>query len=314
MRKVIGIGETVFDIIFKNGQPISGKPGGSVFNAMVSLGRMGEHPLFISEVGNDNVGQLVRQCMEENGVATDLMCTLPQEHKSAVALAFLDENEHPEYMFYTDYPNFGRLDYIMPDIQENDIILIGSFFALNEALREPIIELLAKARDKKAIVYYDVNFRKNLAPKVRHLMPYFLENMEYVTLFKGSDEDFKYLLGEEDPSLTYKEHIDFFTKNFIYTKGADGVTLFSNGNEPKSYPAHKVTPVSTVGAGDSFNAGVIYGLLKYGITYDNLKTGCVPTVIWDKVMKCGIEFSSMVCTSLENYISKDFADQFKTQE
>ena len=45
MRKVIGIGETVFDIIFKNGQPISGRPGGSVFNAMISLGRMGQHPL-----------------------------------------------------------------------------------------------------------------------------------------------------------------------------------------------------------------------------------------------------------------------------
>ncbi|MCQ2191551.1 MAG: carbohydrate kinase [Paludibacteraceae bacterium] len=313
MRKVIGIGETVFDIIFKNGQPISGKPGGSVFNAMVSLGRIGEHPLFISEVGNDKVGEMVRECMNDNGVSTELMCTLPHEHKSAVALAFLDQNEKPEYMFYTDYPNYGRLDYTMPDIRENDIILIGSFFALNEELRTPLIELLSLARDRKAIVYYDVNFRKNLANVVRHLMPAFLENMEYVSIFKGSDEDFNYLFNENDSDLTYKEHIDFFTKNFIYTRGADGITLYSNGNAPKNYAAKVVTPVSTVGAGDSFNAGVIYGLLRYNISYDDLKMGRVPVEVWDKVINCGVEFSSFVCTSLENYISKEFANDFKAR-
>lgn len=41
MRKVIGIGETVLDIIFKNEQPIGAYPGGSAFNALISLGRCG---------------------------------------------------------------------------------------------------------------------------------------------------------------------------------------------------------------------------------------------------------------------------------
>ena len=41
MRKIIGIGETILDIIFKNGQPTKALPGGSVFNTMVSLGRLG---------------------------------------------------------------------------------------------------------------------------------------------------------------------------------------------------------------------------------------------------------------------------------
>lgn len=313
MRKVIGIGETVFDIIFKNGQPISGKPGGSVFNAMTSLGRIGQHPIFISEVGNDNIGQMVRQSMEENGVSTECMCALPHEHKSAIALAFLDQEEKATYSFYNDYPDTGRLDYTMPDIHEDDIILIGSFFALDEKLREPLLDLLNEARKKKAIVYYDVNFRKNLKDRVRHLMPFFLENMEYVTIFKGSDEDFEYLYNETDQEHTYKEHIEFFTQNFICTRGTEGSLLFSKGNPAKSYPAKLVKPVSTVGAGDNFNAGVIYGLIKYGIGHDDLKNGRVPLELWDKVINCGTEFSSFVCTSLENYISKDFANTFKQQ-
>ena len=56
MRKVIGIGETVLDIIFKEGQPVSAVPGGSAFNAIISLGRCGVNSTFISEAGNDRIG------------------------------------------------------------------------------------------------------------------------------------------------------------------------------------------------------------------------------------------------------------------
>lgn len=305
MRKVIGIGETVFDIIFKNGQPISGKAGGSVFNAMVSLGRTGQHPIFISEVGDDMVGQNIKECMKENGVSTDYLCPL-YNHQSSLALAFLDEKEQPEYMFYKDYPTDKRLDYTMPDIQPDDIVLIGSFFALDTNVREQLMEILKMARKQEAIVYYDLNFRKNHKWEVRHLMPAILENMEYADIIKGSDEDFANIFDEHDSQQTYKEHIEFFTKNFLFTEGDKGATAYGKDFK-KHYDAKKTTPVSTVGAGDSFNAGVIYGLLKYRVRYRDLKDG-IDEETWDKIMNCGIEFSSHVCTSLENYISKDWAE------
>ena len=63
MRKVIGIGETVLDIIFKGDTPINAVPGGSVFNGLISLGRSGVKTTFISETGNDRVGRrIVRSC------------------------------------------------------------------------------------------------------------------------------------------------------------------------------------------------------------------------------------------------------------
>ena len=58
MRKVIGIGETVLDIIFKDDEPVSAVPGGSVFNALISLGRAGVKASLISETGNDHIGRL----------------------------------------------------------------------------------------------------------------------------------------------------------------------------------------------------------------------------------------------------------------
>ena len=71
MRKVIGIGETVLDIIFKKGQPIGAYPGGSTFNGIISLGRSGIHTTFISEAGNDRVGRYVIGFLKENGVNAD---------------------------------------------------------------------------------------------------------------------------------------------------------------------------------------------------------------------------------------------------
>ncbi len=55
MRKIIGIGETVLDIIFRNEQPIQAVPGGSTFNAIISLSRAGAKTSFISETGNDRI-------------------------------------------------------------------------------------------------------------------------------------------------------------------------------------------------------------------------------------------------------------------
>ena len=100
MRKIIGIGETILDIIFKNGQPTKALPGGSVFNTMVSLGRLGIPVHFITELGQDQVGNNILSFMRENNLSTenvDIFC----EGKSPVSLAFLnDQNEAPVYVLY----------------------------------------------------------------------------------------------------------------------------------------------------------------------------------------------------------------------
>lgn len=47
MRKVFGIGETILDIIFRNDQPQKAVPGGSVFNGLISLGRLNVPRMFL---------------------------------------------------------------------------------------------------------------------------------------------------------------------------------------------------------------------------------------------------------------------------
>ena len=68
MRKIIGIGETIMDIIFQDNQPTAAVPGGSVFNGVVSLARLGLPVTMLSETGNDRVGRQILDFMTANGI------------------------------------------------------------------------------------------------------------------------------------------------------------------------------------------------------------------------------------------------------
>ena len=86
--RIIGIGETVFDILFKNNQPQKAVPGGSTFNSIVSLGRAGMHCAMVTEAGGDHVGDLICNFLQENGVSQEYVCR-HQNVQSHISLAFL---------------------------------------------------------------------------------------------------------------------------------------------------------------------------------------------------------------------------------
>ncbi len=308
MRKVIGIGETILDIIFKGDQPHTAVPGGSVFNGLVSLGRIGVPVSFISEIGNDRVGEIIRKFMEKNHISTDFVDCFP-DGKSPVSLAFLNDENNANYIFYKDYPA-QRLEVALPRINEDDIFIFGSYYSLNPVLRNRMIEFLQYAHERKAIIYYDPNFRKAHAHEAIRLTPTVLENLEYADIVRGSDEDFLNLFGKTDMQTVYKEHIKFYCSRFISTHGENGVNLFTNTMN-EHFDAPSIHPVSTIGAGDNFNAGIIFGLLQQDVRYADLNT--LSKEKWEKIIRCGMDFASEVCQSYNNYISEEFAATYPRQ-
>ena len=302
MRRVIGIGETILDVLFKDNQPKAAVPGGSVFNGIISLGRAGANVTFISEVGGDKVGNIILDFMKENGVGTDNVMVYP-DRKSPVSLAFLNEKNDAEYIFYKDYPSL-RLDAEMPEVTGDDIIMFGSYYAITPQLRDKVKELLDRARKAGAIIYYDVNFRKSHAHEAIKLMPIILENFEYADIVRGSNEDFGFMFGMTDPDKVYQHKVSFYCPRFICTHGGEGLCL-RTASLKKDYPVAPLQTVSTIGAGDNFNAGLVFGLLKNRIRRADLDE--LTEADWDKIIASGMSFSKEVCTSLDNYISKEFA-------
>ena len=305
MGKVEGIGETVFDILFKNNSPVGAVPGGSVYNSIVSLGRAGVPAAFVSEVGNDRVGNLIVEHLRDSGVDTSAVCCF-DDGKSPLSLAFLNEQGDADYLFYKDYPA-NRLAVEFPQLGQGDILLFGSYFVLNPVLRSKVKPFLQKAKESGATLYYDINFRRNHIHERDSLLPSIIENMELATIVRGSADDFRYLFDSTDGAEIYRSHIAPHCRNFIFTSGGGPVTLFTPSFTAQ-YAVPQVEVRSTVGAGDNFNAGVVYGLWRRGIC--SAAVASLERPVWDTIVHCGLSFSARACTLLDNYVDKEWAAGF----
>jgi len=158
MSHIYCIGETVYDIIFKNECPASGTPGGAMLNTSITLGRIGIPIHFISEVGYDRIGSGILSFLKENGVSTHFI-KQEDESKTALALAFLDKDQDATYDFYKSSP---EQDFTVstPEFTANDFFLFGSFFALSSRYIPALKTLILVAQEAGALIFYDPNFRE----------------------------------------------------------------------------------------------------------------------------------------------------------
>ncbi len=296
--RVIGIGETVLDILFKEDQPQKAVPGGSTFNSIVSLGRAGVHCAMVTDVGGDHIGDIICRYLQDNGVSSEYVCR-HEKVKSHISLAFLDEHNDAQYIFYKDHASVS-LDGPLPVFGKDDVVLFGSFFAINPVIRPVVGRLLREAREAGAWLYYDVNFRKNHIADLPEVMPNIEENMRLADVVRGSTEDFGFLYGLHDGEAIY-ERVRRYCPTLILTDGARPIRLYTpDGCE--SYPVEPIETVSTVGAGDNFNAGYIYAKLTSHLS-----------PFTSHLIEMAQRWSQDVCRQLGNNISDELVETLKKQ-
>jgi len=301
MRKVFTIGETVYDIIFSDGKVQTGKPGGSMLNASVSLGRLGLDVSFISELGKDDIGDLIVNFLETNNINAKYIHRF-NDGKSPLALAFLDENKNATYTFYKSYPQ-KRLQQQLPEVSKNDIVLFGSFFSVSSEVRRPIKRFIERAGKKGAIIVYDPNIRRGSHAQTPGFIEMICENFSLANIVRASHEDFEVVFGIKNSRDAYNLLKEYSDAMLIYTTGAETVELKSKSIE-MNLPVPKIDVVSTIGAGDNFNAGLIFSLINQGIYKNDLSEA--DKVQLKKILQTGIKCSQEVCRSFENYIPVEF--------
>ena len=296
------MGETIMDILFRNNQPIAAVPGGSCFNTIISLGRTGTPSVFLGYTGGDVVGEQTVGFLRDNGVSTEYF-ELRKEEKSAISLAMLNEQGDANYLFYKTPPN-AYADTPIPTFTDEDILLFGSYYASSPGTREYVRKVLRMTKSTGSIVYYDLNFRKSHQHELEELMPALIENFEYSTIVRGSADDFEIMYNERDARTIYKKYISQHCSIFICTSGPGLITVCTP-QVTIDFPVPAVETVSTVGAGDNFNAGFIYGLTQLGIKRADLAS--LSEDKWLQLLKSGCAFAAQVCQSEQNSISREFA-------
>jgi fructokinase len=138
-------------------------------------------------------------------------------------------------------------------------------------------------------------------------VPVIVENMQTAAIIRGSDEDFKNIFRSKNADEAWNV-VKKYCNCLVYTANAEGVYVRTISFSGK-FPVKKIKPVSTIGAGDNFNAGMIAAMYGNKITLAQLDK--IGEEEWSKIVSMGVDFATEVCLSYENYISHEFAEKIK---
>lgn len=302
-RKIVGVGESILDILFRGGQPVAAVPGGSSFNSIISVGRVGVPCTFVGYTGADHVGQQTMDFLRSNGVGTDFF-QLRQGEKSAISLAFIGENGDATYSFYKEPPHVAGI-WTLPEMERGDVLLYGSYYAASPGMRPLLKQLLERSAQAGGIVYYDLNFRPNHRDELDSLMPSILENLSKSTIVRGSTEDFEVVFSSREANYIYNVYVSHYCPYLICTAGAEQITACTPSGSYDFLVPPIADVVSTVGAGDSFNAGFACALIWENVMPEDLPS--LGREAWQRLIATACRFAAETCRSTENYISRQSA-------
>ena len=183
--------------------------------------------------------------------------------------------------------------------------------ALREEGRNELLLHLNEAYDMNVLTFYDPNIREFGPLELFSIRKKFEENLYYTKVLKGSNQDFQRLYETSDANEIFQKIEKFGVEVLIVTSGTEDVQLKTK-NLLKTFPVKKVSPVSTIGAGDNFNAGLIYAMFINSIDKNNIRQ--ISEAQWGEIMEYAIAFAGFVCESDLNYISNEFAQKVLTEQ
>lgn len=285
------------DIIIANDGQTVAKPGGSLLNVSVSLGRSGKEVSLISEIGDDEVGSMLTDFLSENKVLTHLVKKHPN-CKTSLAIATLDETQKPSYSFYKAYPEKRFLPK-SPVFSEQDILILGSMYSRDLDIKDDISSYLESAKRVGALIVYDPNVRHNHQIRNADSREMLLKNLAYADVIKGSDEDFLNIFNLNSISGVKDELRKINDQALIIiTLGEKGSVVYFR-DMMLEVPSIKTNVVSTIGAGDAFTAGIVNSIIDQNLLnrFDQLSENSLR-----RMLEEGTGFSSQVCQSMDNYI------------
>lgn len=268
MRKIISIGESVLDTVFFNNQPVKAMVGGRIANATASLGMTGVPVTFCSECCTDSVGNLIVRFMEQHHVSTASIDRYTEGSTQLSAIFTTDEG-NDKIVNYGVYPQADRFNVVWPRIDEGDIVLFGSLYAIDAPQRERVYELLAYAAERKALLVYLPGFQHGINFRITKVMTAILENFELSSVIVAHERDIADIFPGESGENAYHNHLEYYCPCFIYIANNGSIQAFV-GKQHWEFANHQPMSHNWLGWQSGFTAGVICALIKQGIAANQM--------------------------------------------
>ncbi len=289
-------GEALIDFTCSGGLRFEGHEGGALTNCAIAAARLGQATGFITQLSNDMFGERLLKHLQDNGVDTRFVL----RSDAPSTLAFVERTpETNRYAFYMQ----GTADTLwspaeLPALPASCRFLhFGSISLLAEPAASRIVDLVEAQRGHR-IVVFDPNVRPSLIPDMaayRARLPRWVAASD---LLKFSDEDAAYLA----PGLSLAQAADLFLalhakgpRVVVITRGGEGATLYRKGHAPIDVVPPRVKVADTIGAGDTFAAGLSVGLLEQGVE-DVQQLSDLGDDAWREVLRFAATAAALNCT------------------
>lgn len=245
--RIVVVGEALIDEVVHPDGHREEHPGGSPANVAITLGRLGNAPRLITQIGDDASGGLIREWLESSHVVIDAVSVVARP--TSRGIAHLDDSGAATYEFDLVWDEFDA-------VVDADFLHIGSISATLQPGGESVRQLI---EGTSALVTYDPNIRPSLIDDAEATRASVEALIVASDVVKASDEDIEWLYPGADVEQVAHRWADSGPWLVIVTRGGDGVLAFSAHGRLEIL-APRVVVADTVGAGDTLMGTLIDGL------------------------------------------------------
>jgi len=264
---IVVCGEALFDV-FAAGEragavDLSACQGGSPFNLATGVARLGGTASFFGGLSRDLFGLRLHAALAAEGV--DLAAAPRPDAPTALVMVGVDDRGVPVYTFYGSGTaeravSLADLARVSVDAQA---IHVGSYCMVVEPVASTLRALVERQRGRSLIVY-DPNVRLTIAPDVEAWRESVRWMQHRSDVLKVSEEDIHALYPGMRVDRFIDESLEAGVALVVVTWGERGVVAVTRSQLAVEVPAVPVAVVDTVGAGDTFQAGLLAWLQRAG--------------------------------------------------
>lgn len=236
--------------------------GGAIFNTAIALGRLGVPTGFFTGLSDDMLGDVLRETLTASGV--DYSPCAISSRPTTVAFVKL-VNGSATYAFY-DENTAGRMITIddLPTLGDDvEALHFGAISLIPNPCGGTYEALLAREHEKR-VISLDPNIRPGFIKDKQAHHDRIMRMAAQADIIKFSDEDLEWFGMAGDHDALAQKWLDIGPKLVVITKGAEGAVGYTAAHKV-AVPSEKVTVVDTIGAGDTFDAGVLASLRRDGL-------------------------------------------------
>ncbi len=248
-------------------------PGGAPLNVMAMLNKLSRKTAYISKVGNDAFGRQLKDLLTELGTDTRDMVSDP-EIPTTLSFIHTLSNGDREFSFYRK-PGadvmLRETDVDFDLIRQAKVFHFGTLSMTQEPVRSTTKKCLEVAKEADCLITFDPNLREPLWDSLEDAKEQIAYGFARCDVLKIADNEVQFIGGKEDLDAGIRSIQDTWHIPAIFlTMGGAGsraYTLDPQTKEPKfrvEHPGFKVKTIETTGAGDTFCACMINGVLEHG--------------------------------------------------